>query len=107
MDVIADKLKDLSSLFKLHSLDEFNEAIDIELNGDDSDKQEDAPKVTKTSNEDNDGSTETTSNEDMSEPSSQEENSETETNVGVEDGAKDIKSLRKGILNKLKIQEEA
>jgi hypothetical protein len=35
VDVIAGQLIDLSTLFKVHSLAEFNEAIEIELNGED------------------------------------------------------------------------
>lgn len=107
IDVIAESLKDLSTLFKAHSLDEFNEAIDIELNGDDDgDDNQPAPKENQTPKEEKvtKEKVEETKEEEVPETQSETDTSSDETNG---DGAKDIKSLRKGILNKLKIQEDA
>jgi len=112
IDIIAESLKDLSTLFKSHSLDEFNEAIDIELNGEDEDEGEEE-KVTKTSSTENtsttdEGKMETSSNDnDESNECSSEEQELTNEDSSGEEGVKDIKSLRKGILTKLKIEEEA
>lgn len=114
IDIIAECLKDLSTLFKVHSLDEFNEAIDIELNGEDEDEDNDTPaasnKPSNTSTEER-TPTRTDINEDRQEFSSNEESSDSEESTceetSGEEGAKDIKSLRKGILTKLKIEEEA
>lgn len=115
--IIAENLKDLSTLFKVHSIDEFNEAIDIELNGDDSadgdtgtDTETTPIKMTATQT-DYEEEVEQTGHEDETINQDGDTNVDTHDGVensseNVEEGAKDIKSLRKGILNKLKIQEE-
>ena len=108
IDVIAENLKDLSTLFKVHSLEEFNEAIEIEQS-DEEDDEEPAPKkrVTKKRapviEEDDD--------EEDEEPAPKKRAKKSAPVIEEDDDEpapkKDIKSLRSGILNKLKIQEDA
>lgn len=130
IDVIAENLKDLSTLFKAHSLDEFNEAIEIELNGEDDDDENDgdepepepeAKKVTKKTVVDDDEDSEeeapvakkTTKKtpskkiEEEEDTSTDDEDEDDSDITPSTDGKKDIKSLRSGILSKLKIQEDA
>ena len=108
IDVIAENLKDLSTLFKVHSLEEFNEAIEIEQSDEDDD-EEPTPKkrVTKKRapviEEDDD--------EEDEEPAPKKRAKKSAPVIEEDDDEpapkKDIKSLRSGILNKLKIQEDA
>jgi len=124
VDIIANNLKDLSTLFKAHSLEDFNEAIEIELNGEEnSDDNTSGKKVTKktttdkeTKNTNSDEDTDNSNDEDSDDDDSgdDEGTSDSDDDTGDEDSVteptevkKDIKSLRKGILSKLKIQEEA
>ena len=44
--ITAENLKDLSTIFKVYSLEEFNEAIEIEMNGSDEDEEEAPTKKT-------------------------------------------------------------
>ena len=119
IDVIAESLKDLSTLFKAHSLDDFNEAIEIELNGEDEDADEDAdeaPKakraVKKKAPVEDEDEDEDEEEEETPAPRKKaatkvvEEDEEEEDDEEEEAPKKDIKNLRKGILSKLKIQEE-
>lgn len=124
IDVIAESLKDLSTLFKAHSLDDFNEAIEIELNGEDEDEEEDeeeeeAPKAKKRAPkkevvEDDEDDEDDEEEEEAPAPKKkaaakvveEEEDEEDDDEEEEEAPKKDIKNLRKGILNKLKIQEE-
>ena len=106
IDVIAENLKDLSTLFKVHSLEEFNEAIEIEQSDEDDD-EEPTPKkrVTKKRapviEEDDDEEPAPKKRAKKSAPVIEEDDDEEPA------PKKDIKSLRSGILNKLKIQEDA
>ncbi len=138
IDTIAENLKDLSTIFKLYSLEEFNEAIEIEMNGSD-DEEEAAPakktvakKAAVVEDEDEDEDEEEDEvpvkktvakkaavvEEDEDEEEDEvpvkktvakkaavveEDEDEEEDEVPAK---KDIKSLRSGILSKLKIQEE-
>lgn len=119
IDAIAECLKDLSTLFKAHSLDDFNEAIEIEMSG--SDEEDDSPKSNKKqgvkkSSKPSDDEEDTEDTEDTPQTKStkkpiEEDNSDDEDEDEDEEPApevkKDIKSLRSGILSKLKIQEDA
>ncbi len=104
IDVIAEGLKDLSTLFKAHSLEEFNEAIEIETSDDEEDEDE-APvakkrvtkKVVEVEEEDEPAPRKKATKKVVEEEDEEEEE---------EAPKKDIKSLRSGILNKLKIQED-
>ena len=114
IDVIASCLKDLSTLFKAHSLDDFNEALEIELNGSDEEKTEESNKTKKTSpvvskkaaveesDEDYGVSKKNTSVTSEEDDESDEDDESGET----EEPKKDIRSLRSGILSKLKINSE-
>ena len=138
IDTIAENLKDLSTIFKVYSLEEFNEAIEIEMNGSDEDEEEAAPTkktVTKKAvvEEDDEDEEEdevpvkktvakkaaVVEEDDEDEEEDEvpvkktvakkapvvEEDDEDEEEEEVP-AKKDIKSLRSGILSKLKIQEE-
>ena len=131
IDTIAECLKDLSTLFKAHSVEDFNEAIEIEMNGSDDEDEDDEPKATKKPapkkpvvNTDDDDEDSDEDDEPATAPnasvkkSAKVEEPEDEDNSDDEDGEdgedepapevkKDIKSLRSGILSKLKIQEDA
>ena len=139
IDTIAENLKDLSTIFKVYSLEEFNEAIEIEMNGSDDDEEEAAPAkktvskkaVVEDDDEDEDEEEEVPVKKTVAKKAvvvEEEEDDEEEGEVPVkktvakkaavveeddEDeeeeevpAKKDIKSLRSGILSKLKIQEE-
>lgn len=122
IDVIAEQLKDLSTIFKAHSLDDFQEALDIELNGEeeDEDEEDEAPKAKKRPAKKKAVVEEDDEDEDDEEeeevPASkkkvakkvveEDEDEEDDEEEEAEAPKKDIKTLRKGILNKLKIQEE-
>ena len=141
IDTIAENLKDLSTIFKVYSLEEFNEAIEIEMNGSDDDEEEAAPAKKTVSKkavvEDDDEDDDEDEEEEVPVKKTvakkavvveEEEDDEEEEEVPVkktvakkaavveeddEDeeeeevpAKKDIKSLRSGILSKLKIQEE-
>ncbi len=132
IDTIADSLKDLSTLFKSHSLDEFNEAIEIEMNGsDDEDEDGDTHKTKKKAvkkapvdDEEEAPVKKVAKKAPVVEDDDEEDDDEEEAPVKkvakkvpvVEDDEedddeeeapkKDIKSLRSGILSKLKIKEE-
>lgn len=106
IDAIAECLKDLSTLFKAHSIEEFNEAIEIEMNGSNEEGEEDASKTKKSApapakkaapvaddDEDGGGGDGGDDDDGDGEP--------------APEAKKDIKSLRSGILSKLKIQEDA
>jgi len=93
LEIIAESLKDLSTLFKTHSLDEFNEAIEIEMSDDEDEDEEEAPAPKKRA---------TKKKAPVVEDDEDDEDEDEE-----EAPKKDIKSLRSGILNKLKIQEES
>ncbi len=117
LDVIAESLKDLSTLFKAHSLDEFNEAIAIE-SSDDEDEEE-APKAKRAvkkkapvveddeDEEDEDEEETPTPKKRAAKKAPVVEDDEDEDEEEDEAPKKDIKSLRSGILNKLKIKEDA
>jgi hypothetical protein len=124
IDVIAESLKDLSTLFKAHTLDDFNEAIEIELNGDEEDEEEEAPKAKRATKkaapvvEDDDEDDEDEDEEEEEAPApkkraakkvvEEEPEDEDEDDEEEEEAPKkDIKNLRKGILSKLKIEEDA
>lgn len=105
VDVIADCLKDLSTIFKLYSLDDFNEAIDIdiEMNGGGDDAEGETKTTAKKASKPAEESAKTnTKKNKKAEP---EDNGD---DGGSDDGTskKYIKSLRSGILSKLKITEE-
>ena len=112
VDVIAECLKDLSTIFKLYSLDEFNEAIEIELNG--GDKDENADKSQSTAKKASKPAAEEpakTTTKKASKPAAEEPEDNGDEDSGDSDdnsgeAKKDIKSLRSGILSKLKIAEE-
>ena len=136
IDTIAENLKDLSTIFKVYSLEEFNEAIEIEMNGSDEDEEEAPTKKTVTKKavveEDDEDEEEdevpvkkTVAKKAVVVEEDDEDEEEDEVPVKktvakkapvVEDdedeeeeevpAKKDIKSLRSGILSKLKIQEE-
>lgn len=118
IDVIAESLKDLSTLFKAHSLEDFEEAIEIEMNDDD-DEDAPAPKAKRTAKK----ATPVVEEEDDEDEEEEEkpvtrkkatrkkaapvvEDDEDEDDEEEASEKKDIKSLRSGILSKLKIQEE-
>ena len=123
IDVIAEQLKDLSTLFKAHSLDDFNEAIEIELNDDDKDGEEEdeapvakkratkkkAPVVEEDDEDEDEEEEAPAPKKKAAAKKVVEDEDEDEEEDEEEDEApkKDIKNLRKGILNKLKIQEDA
>jgi len=121
IDAIAEQLKDLSTIFKLYSVKDFAEAIEIELNGE---KDESKPKNVKHGSDD--GSEEDTSTakatvkrptpatapavvkkkaEPESEPEPEDE-SYTKSVQAEPEAKKDIKGLRAGILSKLKVKTE-
>ena len=114
IDAIAENLKDLSTIFKLYSLEEFNEAIEIEMNGSD-DEEEAAPakktvakKAAVVEDEDEDEDEEEDEvpvKKTVAKKAAVVEEDEDEEEDEVP-AKKDIKSLRSGILSKLKIQEE-
>lgn len=113
VDIIAENLKDLSTIFKAHSLDEFNEAIAIEQSGEsDAEDDEDEPQqkkvvkktaTAKSTNDDEDEDEVVTSKVSVK-TTKVEESEEDEEEVEVKT---DIKSLRSGILNKLRPSSEA
>jgi hypothetical protein len=116
VDVIAENLKDLADIFKAHSLAEFNEAIEIEMSGeDDSDSESKQKKVTKkpaqtvakpSDDEDDDEETvvvsKSKSNSKVSAVSDDDDDEASEAPTNTTD----IKSLRSGILNKLRVPSE-
>jgi len=114
IDVIAEKLKDLSTLFEVHSLDEFNEAIEIEQNGDKEDSEPKQKKVTKkpqaaVNEEDEDSQPKVVKRsvpqvESTDEDDEEDAEDSADSNVGT---VSDIKTLRSGILSKLMSKEEA
>lgn len=119
IDVIAEKLKDLSTLFKVHSLDEFNEAIEIEQNGDDDEEDESpkqkkvvkkAPVVTTTDEEDEEEVAAPVVKRKVPAVEVEDEDDDDEETASEDEapvsGKKDIKSLRSGILNKLMVSSE-
>jgi len=118
LEVIAESLKDLSTLFKAHSLEEFNEAIEIETSDDD-DEDDEAPRAKKAKkkapvveddedDEDEDEEEAPTPKKTKKKAVEVEEDDEDEDDEEEDEAPKkDIKSLRSGILNKLKIQEDA
>jgi len=110
IDVIAENLKDLSTLFKGHTLEQFDEAIAIEMD-DDEDEEEEAPKAKRAvkrkapvvEDDDEDEEEEAPTPKKRAAKKVVEEDDDDEEEEAPK---KDIKNLRKGILNKLKIQEE-
>jgi hypothetical protein len=117
IDVIAENLKDLSIMFKAHSLDDFNEAIEIELNGSENQDASAAPrsKTTKAApapvaeeDDDEEEEVQQVKKKPVSRaPVVEDDEEEAEDEEEVQEVKKDIKSLRSGILSKLKIQEDA
>ena len=112
IDTIAENLKDLSTIFKVYSLEEFNEAIEIEMNGSDDDEEEAAPakktvskKADVVEDDDEDEEEEVPVKKTVAKKAAVVEEDEDEEEDEVP-AKKDIKSLRSGILSKLKIQEE-
>jgi len=112
LDVMVEQLKDLSTLFKVHSLEEFNEAIEIET-ADDED-EEDAPRpkkakkrkpapVVEDDDEDEDEEESTPKPKKRKAAPVVEDDYEDEDDEDTEDG---IKSLRSGILGKLSSDED-
>lgn len=112
IDVIAEGLKDLSTIFKAHTLEEFNEAIEIEQSGDEESEEPKAAKVAKkptptakTVTEEDDEEEEavivTKSSKAKIVDEDDDDGEEVETT-----GKTDIKSLRSGILNKLRVPSE-
>lgn len=121
IDSIAENLKDLSTLFKAHSLQDFNEAIEIEMNGSDDEESKSSKKssptptnskkpVVKVEESDDDEEEEPvvkSSKKPVAKVEESDDEDEEESTPPVQEVKKDIKSLRSGILSKLKIQEEA
>ena len=112
IDTIAENLKDLSTIFKVYSLEEFNEAIEIEMNGSDEDEEEAAPtkktvskKAAVVEDDDEEEDDVPVKKTVAKKAPVVEEDDEDEEEEEVP-AKKDIKSLRSGILSKLKIQEE-
>ena len=109
VEEIASHLKDLSTIFKVHSLAEFTEALEIELNGADEDEEETpkAKKVVKKApvveDDDEDEDEEPAPKKSVKKAPVVEDDDEDEDEEAPK---KDIKSLRSGILSKLKIQED-
>ena len=136
IDTIAENLKDLSTIFKVYSLEEFNEAIEIEMNGsdedeeeaptkktvtkkavveeDDEDEEEDEVPVKKTvakkavvvEEDDEDEEEEVPVKKTVAKKAAVVEEDDEDEEEEEVPAKKDIKSLRSGILSKLKIQEE-
>ena len=112
IDAIAENLKDLSTIFKVYSLEEFNEAIEIELSDDEDENSEDeAPKVKKAKKrasvvDDEDDEEEEVAPKKIAKKRASVVDDEDDEEEEVAP-KKDIKSLRSGILSKLKIQEDA
>ncbi len=119
VDEIASNLKDLSTIFKVHSLAEFTEALEIELNGADEDEdEEETPKAKKVvkkapvieeDDEDEDEEDEAPAPKKVVKKApviEEDDEDEDEEDEADEEPKKDIKSLRSGILNKLKIKED-
>ena len=108
LDVIAESLKDLSTLFKAYSLDDFNEAIAIESSDDedDEDEPETKPKAKKRAPvvEDDEDEDEAPAPKKRKAKVVEDDDDDEDEDEAPK---KDIKSLRSGILNKLKIKEDS
>jgi hypothetical protein len=116
IDIIAENLKDLSTIFKAHSLAEFEEAIEIEQSGEENDDDEPKakratkkPAALKSDDYDDEDVTETpkvksTKKAVVVEDDDEDDDEDVEP---VVEGKKDIKSLRSGILNKLALDADA
>jgi hypothetical protein len=113
LDAIAESLKDLSTLFKAHTLDEFNEAIAIENSDDEDEDETPAPKkakkrasVVEDDEEEEEDETPAPKKKVAKKAPVVEDDEDDEEEEEVAP-KKDISSLRSGILNKLKIKEDA
>ena len=108
IDIIAESLKDLSTLFKAHTLAEFDEAIAIESSDDD--EEEEAPRAKKAKkapvveDEDEDEEDEAPAPRKRKKAAVVEDDEDEDEEEAPK---KDISALRSGILNKLKIKEDA
>lgn len=104
LDVIAERLKDLSTLFKAHTLADFEEAIAIESSDSEDEDETPSPKAKKRAVVEDD-------EEDEEDEAPAPKKRKVAVEEDEEDEApapkKDISSLRSGILNKLKIKEDA
>ena len=109
IDIIAESLKDLSTLFKAHTLAEFDEAIAIESSDDD--EEEEAPRAKKAKKAPVVEDDEDEDEEEAPAPRKRKKAAvvEDDEDEDEEEAApkKDISALRSGILNKLKIKEDA